>query len=91
MSTRTEHEVDSPVLRTNDMGMAAYFTMNGHSVQEVTWDGETCYWIFIQLPSIVELADVWAGGRAMVEPRQYNKFYADIRRTFFETKERARS
>lgn len=73
------------------MGMAAFFTMNGHAVQDVQWTGETCYWIFMQIPNIRTLAEAWASGKALVEPRQYNKFYADIRRTFFETKERARS
>jgi hypothetical protein len=71
--------------RTNDMGLAAYLTLNGHDLQGEDWQGGTCYWKFLLTPSVHERVEVWLAGEALVEPIAYNRAFNSIKKGLLST------
>lgn len=66
--------------KTNDMGLAAYLTMNGHSCQGTDWQEKTCFWLFLLLPDLSRLVKLWTNRTASVEPVAYNVAFGAIKR-----------
>lgn len=71
--------------RTNDMAMAAYLRMNGHSTQKIEWSEGTCRWFFLAVPALVEQVNKFLADTALVNPRQYNRSFAETKREFYES------
>lgn len=69
--------------RTSDMALVAWLKMEGHSPQKVAWEGDTCYWYFRITGTVLALCDDFAEGRALVEPKEYNRHYQQSKREFF--------
>ena len=79
----------SEYFRTNDMGMAAFLELSGHCHQSVEFSGDTLFWLFLITPGLLKFTDMFANDKASVEPREYSKHYAEIRRSFFDAKDKA--
>lgn len=66
--------------KTNDLGMAAYLTLNGHDVQGQDWQGGTCYWVFLLTVSLNDLVELYLSHQAVVEPVAYNRAFNPLRK-----------
>ena len=75
-----EEEFTPDFFKTNDMGLAAYLTMNGHSRQGHEWRERTCFWKFLLIPSLNELVETWVSQQAQVEPIAYNRAFNEVKR-----------
>lgn len=71
--------------KTNDLGLAAFLTLNHHSVQDVEWQGSTCYWKFLLIPSLNDLVELYASHSAVVEPIAYNRAFNPLRKGLLST------
>ena len=72
--------------RTNDMAMATYLKLQGFPVQVIEWKSGTCYWIFRVSDFMLDELEKFQEGRAMVEPREYNRIYARSKREFYDAR-----
>lgn len=68
------------ILRTNDMAMVSYLRLMGHAVQEVFWDESQCYWKFLINQGLLSEYEKFVGGKALVDPREFSKYYAITKR-----------
>lgn len=66
--------------KTNDLGLAAYLTLNGHSVQGQEWQAGTCYWKFLLIPSVNDLVELYTSHQAVVEPVAYCRAFNPLRK-----------
>lgn len=84
----TDQEISS--WRTNDMAMAAWLKMHGHTPQEVAFNDDSqpsnCYWIFLVTSSLVDLIDTFQSQEAWVRPQEYNKMYAQCKTEMYEAR-----
>lgn len=71
--------------KTNDLGMAAYLTMSGHALQGEDWQGGTCFWKFLLIPSVSELVELYLSHQALVEPVAYNRAFNHLKRGLLST------
>lgn len=76
--------------RTNDMAMATFLKMRGHSVQLLVWESKTCYWIFRVTDALLDDMELFSDGKAVVEPRSYNKVFTQVKREFYDSKDNLR-
>lgn len=72
--------------RTNDMAMATFLKMQSHSVQCMTWEGRTCYWVFRITDNLLDCVEEFTAGEARVEPRGYNRVFTQTKREFYDSK-----
>lgn len=72
--------------RTNDMAMATYLKVQGHTSQRVIWEGGTCYWWFRINESLLDCVESFTNGDALIEPREYNRVFTQTKREFYDSK-----
>jgi hypothetical protein len=72
--------------KTNDMAMATYLKMQGHSVQRVLWTGPTCYWVFRVTDALLDATEDFLGGESRVEPREYSKKFSETKKEFYDSR-----
>lgn len=73
--------------RTNDMAQATYLKLQGHSVQRVAWADDSCYWYYRITDAMLDDLEDFSEGKALVEPREYNRFFNRVKREFYEVKD----
>ena len=61
--------------RTSNMALVAYLKVEGHAAQAVRWEGESCYWYFDKSDPLLERIDTFMAGKALVEPKDYNRVF----------------
>lgn len=76
--------------RSNDMGVVTYLRIEGHTSQAMDWEGRTCYWVFAKTPSLMEHVEKFQSDQAQVNPRVYNRRYAETKREFYDTQNDSR-
>lgn len=83
-----EHEELDPeeFYRTNDMAMSTFLKLNQHDLQAVRWESGTCYWIFRVTDAILDLVEDFTAGRALVEPKAYNRIFTATKREFYDSR-----
>jgi hypothetical protein len=81
----TQTNEPSDFFRTNDIGLAAYLTMSGHTLQGDEWQGQTCYWKFLLIPSVNELVELYLSRQALVEPVAYSRAVNPLRKGLVST------
>lgn len=72
--------------RTNDMALATYLKLQGHTPQAVIWERATCYWLYRVTDHLLDSLDDFNESRALVEPKEYNKVFNQTKREFYDTK-----
>lgn len=72
--------------RSNDMGCVTFLNVQGHPSQRTEFEGSTCYWIFLATAALLRDLEAYQEGTALVDPREYNKRYAEVKRQFFSAK-----
>lgn len=77
--------------RSSDMGVVTYLMVEGHTTQKVFWDNGTCYWVFRINDALLEHLELYQGDLAQVDPREYNRRYAEVKREFYSTRAQAQS
>lgn len=77
--------MDTDTYRTNDMALVTFLRMQGHSVQEVRWEDQTCYWFFMIIGTLTTDLDAYTGGTARVEPKEYNRVFGRTKREFYDS------
>jgi hypothetical protein len=70
--------------KINDMAMVTFLKLRGHTAQDVQWNGSTCFWVFRVTDSLLDLIDDFVDGKALVEPREYNRMFSDTKREFYD-------
>ncbi len=75
-----------PGVKTDDMGLAAYLRLMGHTPEACYWedDLQTCYWLFGE--EAEEDARLFINDTASVSPREYNRAFAQAKREFWNKK-----
>jgi hypothetical protein len=81
MATVTE----SVHYRTSDMALVSYLKFLGHEPQQINWENGTCYWLFRETPHLLEGVDQFAGNKALIEPKEYNRLFGMTKREFFDS------
>lgn len=71
--------------RTNDMAMVTFLKIQGHPVQEVAWESDTCYWIFRITEVLLGQVEMFLAGEARIEPREYNRVFNSTKREFYDS------
>jgi hypothetical protein len=74
-------------VHTDDMALAAYLKLKGHTPLEVWYDANTyvCHWKFNEF-AVEDSAD-FLEDRARVNPRDYTKYFGYARREMFDAKD----
>lgn len=88
MSMAAEQLDPEDFFRTNDMAMATYLKLRGHSAQTITWLSGTCYWVFRVTDALLDAVELFTGGEAVVEPKEYNRVFTQTKREFYDSKSR---
>lgn len=78
--------MDTSNFRTNDMAMATMLKMEGHSVQGMEWEANTCYWVFMRTDGLVEMVQDFQESRARVDPKRYNREFTKTKQELWESK-----
>jgi hypothetical protein len=76
------------IFKTNDMGMATYLEMQGHTAQTIAFEGQNCYWHFLLGEALERDVDDFLTQRASVTPQAYNKQYALVKREMIDARAR---
>lgn len=71
--------------RTDNMGMASWLKMQGHTPQRVRWEDQTCYWYFDKSDLLLGSVDAFLEGEARVEPKEYNRIFLLTKREFWDS------
>ena len=74
--------------KSNDMALVTFLKMKGNATQETRWEGATCYWYFRLSDGLVSAIDEFTSGKALVEPREYNRTFTQTKREFYEARDR---
>lgn len=72
--------------RCNDMGVVTYLRCEGYTAQAMQWENGTCYWVFRISDSLLDHLDRYQGNNAQVNPRDYNRRYAEVKREFYDNR-----
>lgn len=75
--------------KTDDMGLAAFLTLEGHEVQEMEWELDSCYFVFHETEGLLTLLSKFVSGDACVEPRRYNMNFASLKKKMFASRKRS--
>lgn len=68
---------------TDDLSLASFLSHNGHEAEPV-WDGNVCSFKFkIEGDRLLQLVSSYASGEALVEPRRYNRTFAEMKAKMF--------
>lgn len=73
---------------TNDMAMVAYLALKGHTAQDITMDDNVCRWKFVNIGDLMQCAEDFLGDRALVNPREYNRHFANTKKEFYRIQDR---
>jgi hypothetical protein len=68
---------------TDDMSLAAYLMLALDEEPEYSWDGESCFFIFISTSQLNEEVAKYYGNQAVVNPREYSKEFSRLKRATF--------
>lgn len=71
--------------KSDDMALVTFLKMEGFTPQQVGWDRATCYWWFRLTDDVLTAIEVFDGGDARVEPREFNKMFASTKREFYDS------
>ena len=71
---------------TNDMAMAAFLELEGHTPQKVEWTDDTCRWTFMLTEMCQLEVEEFQTDAARVNPREYTKYFAKAKREFHNSK-----
>jgi hypothetical protein len=74
--------------KTNDMAMATFLEMEGHTPQKIEFEGQNCFWYFLYIPSLVAAVDSFLSQTAMVTPQAYNRAFAAVKREMVDARSR---
>lgn len=74
--------------KTNDMAMATYLEMEGHTPQKIEFEGQNCFWHFMYIPSLVAAVDSFLSQTALVTPQAYNRSFAAVKREMVDARAR---
>lgn len=72
--------------RSSDMGVVTYLRVEGHTPQKMQWETGTCYWVFLRNDALEEHLDLYQSDMAQVDPREYNRRYAEVKREFYNNR-----
>lgn len=71
--------------RTDDLGLAAFLTLSGHTHQRLQRRGRrTVIWVFDRADGLADLVDNFRRGVAAVEPLAYQRVLTETRRDMFD-------
>lgn len=82
---------DTKVWRTDDMALATFLILEGHDVQDIQWELESCYFAFVNNDGLNALVSGFVSGSARVEPRNYNMAFGKLKRAMFSHPEAPRN
>jgi hypothetical protein len=74
--------------KTNDLAMATYLKMMGHTPQRVGFEDRDCWWFFLHIPALTQAVDDFLSGRALVTPQEYNKQFGITKREMADARSR---
>lgn len=71
--------------RTNDMALVTYLKQCSQHARTVGWAQETqsAFWVFDESPELLDLVQDFHLGKALVEPREYNRIFALTKREMY--------
>ncbi len=75
--------------RSSDMGVVTYLRVEGHTPQTMIWENDTCYWSFRITPALLSQLENYLADTSLVNPRDYNRRYAEVKREFYASKSAA--
>lgn len=81
-------------IKTDDMCMVAALKYEGFTPQDVIWDGGEngkCFWLFLNVPSILEAIEAFMTKSMVVEPRQFNHLFGETKREFYKLYDAAKA
>jgi hypothetical protein len=75
----------SDFYRTDDMAMATFLKMEGHSPQQIGFleNDDNCYWWFRINDDLTDAVDCFNDGEASVEPREWARNFHNTRKQMF--------
>lgn len=80
----TEERVNGEYL-TDDLGLAAFLELEGHTHQRLMRRGERkAVWVFDRNSTLEELVNQFQSGDARVEPLKYQRSLTETRRDMFD-------
>ena len=83
-----QHDMDPEKFeKTNDMALVTFLKMKGYAPQDVQWQGSTCYWFFRVSDGMILAIDEFTSGKALVEPREYNRTFTQTKREFYDKRD----
>lgn len=74
--------MDYDEVRTDDVALAAYLKLKGHTAQEVWWNQGVCYWQFSNMA--VSDASDFLKDTALVNPRDFTKYFGQAKREMYQ-------
>lgn len=69
--------------RTDDMALVTFLKVEGHTPQEVGYEGDTCYWWFLITDAMLATVQAFGAREGLVEPREYSKMFATTKNEFY--------
>ena len=72
--------------RSDDMAMVTWLRIQGHTPQDVDWNGDTCYWTFLHNELLLQAVKEFMTGEARVDPKEYNKIFGKTKDEFYQSK-----
>lgn len=63
---------------------AAYLIHQGHALEDVSWDGDECVFYFADSSELQKDLRTLLSGRALVEPRNFNRTFGEVRKAMFD-------
>lgn len=70
--------------RTSDMALASFLKLEGHDCQDIQLQGDTCYWMFLSTPNLVERIEAFRNERVLVDLKAYNRIFGLTKREFYD-------
>lgn len=71
--------------RTDKIGLVAFLQLQGHTSQNVKWEGGTCYWYFLATELLLEQVDKFMRREALVEPNSFDQEFFKVKKVFWDT------
>ena len=69
--------------RTDDLALVTFLRCRGYNHAEMVKDGRTCHWVFPVNGSLLELVDEYFADEAYVEPRDFMRKVALVRKEMY--------
>lgn len=77
--------------RTGDTALAAFLVLNDHECLRMEWEGESCFFTFIENDDLLDRVVEFMGDEALVNPRAYNMTLSSIRKQMFRIRDEAKA